>query len=247
MSRDLFINENVLRNKTKKEILAEKILEMILTGLLRNGDELPSERDLANTFGVSRETVRGSLSVVSDLGLLVVSQGAKTRINASPKIIEKCQELLPNQANLQVNQFDIDTVFETRKIVERAVVRKAALNIDKSGLDLLRSLLIQQERQFEQPVHFQLSDKQFHRIIAECIPNELLTNYAQELYSYGLQFRRVAMSLSGSIEQSFKEHTMIFNALEKRDPDRAEEMMINHINSVYDTTLLAMKERNGLK
>ncbi|WP_235869256.1 winged helix-turn-helix domain-containing protein [Veronia nyctiphanis] len=83
MSKELFANESILKNKTKKEVLAEKILEMILTGLLRDGDVLPSERELANTFGVSRETVRGSLGIVSDLGLLIVSQGAKTRINRS--------------------------------------------------------------------------------------------------------------------------------------------------------------------
>ncbi|WP_235869257.1 FadR/GntR family transcriptional regulator [Veronia nyctiphanis] len=160
-------------------------------------------------------------------------------------MIERCQQMLPGLANIEVNSFDIDSVFETRKIIERAVVRKAALNIDNEGLKLLKSLLVQQERQFDQPVHFQLSDKQFHRIIAECIPNELLTNYAQELYSFGLHFRRVVMSVDGAIEQSFKEHTLIYNALERRDPDRAEEMMINHINSVYDTTLVAMSKRGN--
>ncbi|MCC4797067.1 GntR family transcriptional regulator [Enterovibrio norvegicus] len=241
----LFGDENVLKNKTKKEVLAEKILEMIFTGLLRDGDVLPSERELANTFSVSRETVRGSLGVISEFGLLNISHGAKTTINRSPELLQTCQSLLPSLSDLEVNNYNIDTVFETRKIIERAVVRKATLNIDASGIKALRVLLEQQEKLFDQPVHFQLSDKQFHRIIAECVPNEILNNYVQELYSYGLQFRRVVLSVEGSIEKSYHEHMMIFRALENRDPDRAEEMMINHLNSVYDTTLIAMKNRNG--
>ncbi|WP_325892672.1 FadR/GntR family transcriptional regulator [Grimontia sp. NTOU-MAR1] len=238
-------NEHKLRNKTKKEILAEKILEMIFTGLLRDGDELPSERELSNTFGVSRETVRGSLGLISEFGLLNISHGAKTTINRTTDLLEKCQELNPSLSDLQINNHDIDTVFETRKIIERAIVRKATLNIDEFGLKTMASLLEQQQKLFDQPVHFQLSDKQFHRLIAECVPNELLNKYAQELYAFGLQFRRVVLSVDGSIEKSYKEHVRIYQALENRDPDRAEEMMVNHLNSVYDTTLEVMRVKSG--
>lgn len=59
MKQTPFAFEKALKNQTKKEILADKLIEMILTGLLRDGDELPSERELAQLFEVSRETVRG--------------------------------------------------------------------------------------------------------------------------------------------------------------------------------------------
>lgn len=241
MPTNLFAFEQTLTNKTKKDVLAGKILEMIFTGLLQDGDLLPSERELGHMFGVSRETVRGALAIVAAYGLINVSHGAKTRVNRNEAILKRCIELLPELGAIEVNTYDVHTVFDSRKVIEATIARNAARNIDAKGLAALRKLLDQQQQLFDEPVHFQLSDKNFHKLISEYADNDILLKYAEELYSYGLNFRRLVMQQEGSVERSYHEHETIYAALEAGDPERAEQAMLAHIDSVYQTTVDAMQ------
>lgn len=54
-------------------MFVEKLIDMLITGLLREGDLLPSERELAQLFEVSRETVRGALMQLAAYDLISVS------------------------------------------------------------------------------------------------------------------------------------------------------------------------------
>lgn len=240
---NVFIFEKELKNKTKKDVLASKILEMIFTGLLQDNDVLPSERELGYMFGVSRETVRGALSIIGAYGLISVSHGTKTRVIRNEVVLERCIELLPELSSIEVNNYDVHSVFESRRVVESAIARNAAEKINDKGLKELKKLLDQQSKLFDEPVHFQLSDKSFHKLISEYSGNNILVGYAEDLYRYGLNFRRVVMRKEGSIEKSYLEHLEIYFALENRDPNRAEQAMLMHIESVYQTTIEAINNK----
>ncbi|WP_087017233.1 FadR/GntR family transcriptional regulator [Thaumasiovibrio subtropicus] len=241
MAKHLFAFEKQLKNRTKKEILASKLLEMIFSGLLRDGDTLPSERELCTMFGVSRETVRGAIGMVAAYGLIAVSHGAKSRINRSEEGLQRCAELVPALTNLTINNFDIDAVFESRKVVESAIARGVACHIDPTGLHQLAELIDQQKTMFNNAAHFQLSDKRFHKLIAEYSDNAILAEYADELYAYGLNFRRSVLEQPGAIEKSYHEHVAIYQALNQGDASLAEAAMLNHLDSVYETTVTAMR------
>lgn len=242
MAKQPFAFQQALKNKTKKEILASKLLEMIFCGLLRDGDELPSERELGQLFGVSRETVRGALGMLVAYGLVQVSHGSKSRIRRDEDRLARCSELLPELVDLEIDQFDLTTVYESRKIVEAAIARRAAEKITQEGLAELKALLVQQSGLFEEPVHFQLSDKRFHRIIAEYGANEILQNYSEELYAYGLNFRRQVMVQPGMIENSYREHLAVYEAFVARNPEAAESAMLRHLDSVHFTTAAIMEK-----
>jgi DNA-binding GntR family transcriptional regulator len=69
----------IVRRRFKDQI-SDKLAYMIQSGLLRPGDELPSERQLAETLGVSRETVRSAIATLAQRRLIEVSHGARTRV-----------------------------------------------------------------------------------------------------------------------------------------------------------------------
>lgn len=236
MDNPAFAFEKALKNKTKKDILADKLIEMIQTGLLRDGDVLPSERELAQLFEVSRETVRGALSQLTAYGLISVSHGSKTRIRASDEVLARFRSAQPVGSDDEVNRFDVDSVFESRIVVEAAIARRAAMRIDAEGIAKLERLLDAQSKLFASPVHFQLSDQNFHKLISEYAGNEILLRYAEELYAYGLNIRRQVMVEEGAIERSYHEHRHIVEALKRGDPDAAERAMLAHLDSVYRTT-----------
>lgn len=240
MDNPAFAFEKALRNKTKKDILTEKLVDMIQTGLLRNGDVLPSERELAQLFEVSRETVRGALSQLAAYGLISVSHGSKTRIRASDEVLARFRSTQPEGSDGEMNRFDVDSVFESRIVVEAAIARRAAINIDAEGIEKLERFLEAQSKLFDSPVHFQLSDQNFHKLISEYANNEILLRYAEELYSYGLDIRRQVMMEPDAIKCSYHEHSHIVEALKRGDPDAAERAMLTHLDSVYRTTKAKM-------
>lgn len=73
------LNE-AIRKQTAKEIIRDKIVSLIASGILQVGDELPGERELAAMLAVSRETVRGAVQRLAGEGIVQVSQGARTRV-----------------------------------------------------------------------------------------------------------------------------------------------------------------------
>ncbi|GLQ74939.1 FadR/GntR family transcriptional regulator [Vibrio penaeicida] len=241
MAANVFAFEKQLKNQTKKDILASKLLEMIFSGLLRDGDTLPSERELCAMFGVSRETVRGAIGMIAAYGLISVSHGAKSRVNRNDELLKRCIELLPQLSNLTINNYDIEAVFQSRKVVEAAIAHGVAIHIDQQGLSELKALLEQQESLFEKPAHFQISDQRFHKLISDYSDNAILAGYADELYAYGLNFRRSVLEQEGAIQKSFIEHYEIYKALEQGNPKLAEKAMLDHLNSVYYTTISAMR------
>lgn len=236
MKNSAFAFEKALKNKTKKEVLVEKLIDMLITGLLREGDVLPSERELAQLFEVSRETVRGALTQLAAYDLINVSHGSKTRISANEHTLARFTDPLEAARTSDMEHFDVDSVFESRIVVEAAIARRAASRIDREGIQKLERMLEAQSHLFTSPVSFQLSDQGFHKLISEYADNSLLLRYAQELYGYGLNIRRQVMVEEGSIEKSYQEHIHIVDALKRGDPDAAERAMLAHLDSVYRTT-----------
>lgn len=231
-------------HKTKKDILAEKIIEMITTGLLRDQDLLPSERELAKLFEVSRETVRGALGKIAAYGLISVSQGSKTRVNASESTLQTFQRFHDTQAN-DINQYNIDDVFSACVLIETEAVRRAAKLITDEEINRLKKVVDAQEFMIDDPVRFQLSDQYFHKQLAKSSGNELFLKFSTELYNYRLMVRRAVMSNSGAIQRSVSEHRDIVNALEQRDVEATVNAMRVHLESVYETTKAMIQDINS--
>lgn len=228
-----------ISKQTIKEQICDKLSYMICSGLLRVNDELPSERELAATFNVSRETVRGAIQILATRGMVEVSQGARTRvIRADGYALHEAVSSLRD-----LKGYTPQAVHEARAVVEVAVVRDAAMRISDDTLARLGALLDAQSLMFNDPVSFQISDREFHQLIYESCSNPLLAKIVGDLYAYALDFRRVAMSQPGAVGRSYQDHRRVYTALAAHDPDAAVAAMTGHLRSVYTTTLEAMERQ----
>lgn len=229
---------NELSKKTIKEQISDKLAYMICSGLLQIGDELPSERELASMLDVSRETVRGAIQTLAARGMIEVSQGARTKV-----IRNEGYELHDAVSALRgLKDYKIDTVYEARKVVEIAVIQEAARRIKDKELKRMEGLLNAQATMFDDPVRFQMSDREFHSTMYQASSNPLLVNFVEDLYAYALDYRRKVMKKSGAVKRSYEDHVAIFEALKKHDPEQAAEAISAHLDHVYKTTLTAMKK-----
>jgi DNA-binding FadR family transcriptional regulator len=224
--------ETGIAKRTVKDQISDKLAYMIHSGLLRPGDELPSERELASTLGVSRETVRSAIAVLQARQMIEVSQGSRTRVlGRGPVPLHESVSTLGDLKN-----HSLEEVAEARAAVEVQVVWLAAQRITAAQVARLEALLAEQETMLSDPVRFQISDQEFHETLYRACGNELLANVVFDFYGYALDHRRRALQRRGAIAHSVADHRAIVQALKTGKPERAVAAMQQHLEQVQRTT-----------
>ncbi|MDQ0391883.1 FadR/GntR family transcriptional regulator [Labrys monachus] len=224
----------VIHKQTAKEMIRDKIVSLIASGILQVGDELPSERELATMLMVSRETVRGAVQRLAGEGIVQVSQGARTRI-ANVNVDVGTQRIGVTSPT-SINGYSLDAVHAARLLVETAVVADAALYLSADDIRRLEDSLKAQELAFADPVRFLICDREFHLTIYYASRNRLLADFVVDLYTYMLDHRRIAMGKPGAIGKSLEDHRFIVNALKMRNPQAVSAAFANHILRIHDTS-----------
>lgn len=222
-----------ITKRTVKDQVADKIASMIQTGLLQAGDELPSERELAATLSVSRESVRGAISVLAGRRMIGVSQGSRTKVLGTAG--QTFQDTVSSFGLFKGKS--IEEVTEARALVEVEVMRLAAARMKPATLDRLEALVAEQASMLNDPVRFQISDREFHTVMYEACGNDLLASFVVDLYAFALDTRRKALKRKDAIARSVEDHRSIVAALRARHPEHAAQAVRHHLDSVYTTTL----------
>ncbi|MEJ7139180.1 FadR/GntR family transcriptional regulator [Amphibiibacter pelophylacis] len=219
-----------------KDQLSDKLAYMIHSGLLRPGDALPSERRLAATLGVARETVRAAIGVLQARKMIEVSQGARTRVIGPGAM--SLHESITVFGRLKDCPFT--EVAEAREAVEKQVIHLAAGRISDSTLSRLADLVEEQRDMLDDPVQFQISDREFHVTLYRACGNSLLCDVVSDFYDYALEYRRMALQRPGAIARSVADHAAIVEALRQRVPEAAVAAVGRHLDVVRQTTLEEM-------
>lgn len=243
MSRSLQILERIpgeratFGKRTVKEQISDKLAYMIHSGLLLPGDELPSERELAKTLKVSRETVRGAVGVLQARKMIEVSHGART------KVLGRGAMPLHESVGIlgELKHRSLKEVTEARAAVEQQVVWLAAQRITAPQVVRLQALVDEQRSMLDDPVRFQISDQEFHQVLYRACGNNLLADVVFDFYGYALEYRRLALKRRNAITQSVAQHQAIVDALRARSPEQAVAAMDSHLAQVHRTTRAVMK------
>jgi DNA-binding FadR family transcriptional regulator len=225
--------------RTVRERISDKLASLIASGILQIGEELPSERELAALLSVSRETVRGAIQTLAEVGVVAVSQGSRTRIVSRKIDTLKIGVTSPRA----INAYELESVHKSRLLIERAVAAEAAARIDDSTLARLEQSLAIQKQTMRDPVHFLICDREFHLTIYRSCGNPLLADFVADLYTFMLEHRRIAISRPGAIEKSYLDHIAILHALRAHDPQAATEAIGRHIDRIYATTVEILADK----
>ena len=138
-----------LRKHSLADTLAQRLQRRIAAGKFRTGERLPTESELMRMFGVGRSTVREAVRMLSDRGFLNVRQGAGTFV-AAPAASDALVEQ-------RLRRADIRELDEVRKILEAAIVERAAARRTPQDMERIESLLAQRGTAAEEgdlePVH----------------------------------------------------------------------------------------------
>lgn len=217
-----------IRQMRVSEEVAEQLKESILQGYFKAGDRLPSERELADEFAVSRTAVRQALSSLQNTGFIMTRQGSGGGAFITDLTFE---HLVTTYLDLFLaNKISIPELYQVRLLVEPEVARGAAANVTAKYARRLE-IAMEKEKMFPDSLSADIDRKTaVHFILAEMCGNRFLESIVRSVM--GLSRRIVEVLAPDPIEiHPSGLHEPIVRAVLKKDPDQAFAMMRQHATS----------------
>jgi GntR family transcriptional regulator, transcriptional repressor for pyruvate dehydrogenase complex len=218
--------------------IVRELQNIIDHGELKPGALLPSERELASRFWVSRSSVREALSILETLGLVALEPGRRARILGTST--EPDKRLTRWQYASRFNEND---VYELRLILESRAARLAAEKVTPQTIaDLTRSLAAMKDCMREGDLlAASQEDFKFHDIIVVLSGNRLFAEIHHLNQEAILESQKLPLSRHKRLWEPVQEHERILKALEQRDPDGASYLMQLHIIKAADRVGITLK------
>lgn len=209
------------------QVVARRVQQMILDGELREGDLIPSQRQLSEQFNVSRASLREALLTLETLGLVKTEPGRGTFVTAGQPDPEAALKWRYSDSH------SMQDVFETRHMLEGQIVMAAAKVMDAEGIAILVDATDEMERRWDAGdlVANVEADLRFHRTIAMACPNRMLLSVYETVQGLLTETQRQPIPRTNPtrMRASLSEHREIIAALSRRDGAAACEAMRRHI------------------
>lgn len=196
--------------------------------LLRPGDRLPSERELAQRFRVSRVTVRQALSVLQAMGLIDsrVGDGTFARADGQSLTVTVLASVLHSPPGSLAEQLEL------RRLLEPQVARLAAERATEADLWEMRDRLVQQRERHARGQAFVDEDIGFHLAIARATQNALLVRMIESIHELLRGSRERSLGTAAGRERSLRWHGKIEAAIAGGDAQAAFDDMLGHLLDV---------------
>lgn len=229
-----------IERKTLSEQVAEQLEAEILEGRLSENDQLPSERELMEQFGVGRPAVREALFHLQQLGLIVINSGTRARVirptadAVMARLSGVTRQLLAKPNGQQYFQ-------EARATFEISLARYAASHANEEDLSRLRNALADNRDAIGNEARFKRSDNDFHGVLASIARNPIFDAIHVGLSEWLDDRRAQVLQQKDEDRAATDAHTEIIEAIESRDPDAAEAAMRRHLERHYGTYMQLKK------
>lgn len=230
------IEDNGSRSMLATASLAQRIKAYMQTGGFAHNDRLPPERELVKSFGVTRSELRKALAELEADGLIWRHVGRGTFIGARPVLNLEDVAFLGQLASPA-------QLLEARLAIEPELARLATLHGMRSDFEQIR-LCSQRARTAPDWRSYEAWDNKFHLAVASATRNKLLFHLFETLnvVRRSIVWRQArATSRPPSDHFSFNQHDAIAAAIEAQDPAAAARAMQDHLRSVRERVLPALR------
>ncbi len=226
------------RRRAFEEILLQ-LEAAIASGDLSAGDKLPSERDLAESLGVSRTSVREALRVLEGLGLVQVRPGAEH----GATLLAEPTNALPRLFGLHfaLHHVTLASLIDFRAVVEAAAAATLARGGDASARSALQHVIDELSEPGLDQVRFHELDAEFHLLLVRDAGNELATLVLEGVRGAVTKVMLDAVVAAGEWQATrsrlVAEHQAILDAIEAGSDTDAAELTERHIRGFYEQHL----------
>lgn len=222
-------SESRAEKKYAYTAIIARINEMIRTGVLAPGDRLPPERQLAQSFGVSRNSLRQAFQALAERRIIESRHGDGTYLLCT------LDAALPGEAILAAigEQRDfLRDVLEFRQLLEPQIAALAARRISPEDLDRLKVLVCDQQRAVLAGREEEAYDVEFHQLLARSVANRVIDQVLTTTQSILNQTRSTWLQSRERRQASVAGHLRIIDALEAGDTEAAFAAMKTHLSEI---------------
>ncbi len=219
--------EPIRKTRVYEEIVL-KVIDMIEQGMLKAGDQLPSERELSETFEVSRSSVREALRALESQGFLESKHGDGTYVAHQPieALIDPLVSIIFAEKDSQIE------LFEMRRLIEPKIVSLATQRAKPEDLDELEEILEVQEEQVAQGNAGMDFDRIFHEKLVSIASNTVLERLMDSMMDCLTQSRDKSLQIDGRPKKSLAQHREIIDAIKSGDCEVAEKATRKHLEDI---------------
>ncbi|MFD1911580.1 FadR/GntR family transcriptional regulator [Halodurantibacterium flavum] len=223
-----------IQSEKLSHAVTRQIEELILRGLLRPGERLPGERELAERLGVSRPSLREALADLTARGLLVVRAGSGIYVAD----ILGSAFAPPLVAILSSHEGAVDDYIAFRRDIEGLSAERAARLGSDTDLAVVDTIFrrMQAAHASREPALEAQLDAEFHLSIIEASHNVIMLHMMRSMYDLlreGVFYNRQTMFRSRTTRSMLlDQHQAINAALQARDAARARAAVETHLDYV---------------
>jgi DNA-binding FadR family transcriptional regulator len=196
------------------EQVIDQVRDQILAGTWPIGSRIPTESELAQLTGTSRNTVREAVQSLVHAGLLERRQGSGTYVLAASELAGAVSRRVATAHHVHV--------LEVRRTLEVGAARLAALHRTADDVARLRGLIAERNaaaRRGEVDVQI-AADVALHRAIGQAAHNPVLNELYENVVDTLSENVRSNLDLHGGSDET--EHVALVDAIDAQDPQRAE-------------------------
>ncbi|MCD4718150.1 MAG: FadR family transcriptional regulator [Desulfobacterales bacterium] len=223
--------QRISPKKISDEII-EQFKRLLSNGELRPGDELPSERELAESIGVSRPPLREALNALQAMGFVEIRPRSKIVVRSlTEKPVEDPLSLLI--ADDQEKFFEL---LDIRRAMESWAAFNAAKKATESDIERLEQIVVRDQKNLRENRDDAKTDADFHIAIALAAHNTVLSHLTASCYNMlwstqKMSREQIFMKRENKLHIA-EQHMRIFQAIKSRNPDQASREARRHLTFV---------------
>lgn len=213
------------------EQIVQQIEDSVQKGTLKEGDQLPAERELAQQFGVSRTAVREAIKALHEKGLVDAFPGRGTFITGgkSNSMRQSLDRILKSgQADGAAH------LAEIREILEPEIAALAAVRAVEQDLATMREAVGVMDNAGQDADAYIEADLDFHLALAEAAGNPFVLSLIDSIVGMLREQRLRIFYVDGGPVRGQIHHKRILEAMERRDARAAREAMQAHLRQVRE-------------
>jgi GntR family transcriptional repressor for pyruvate dehydrogenase complex len=212
-----------VRARSVVDDVVQQLLELVRSGVLREGDRLPADRELAEHMQVARASVRAAVAHLQAGGVLAGGAGRRGTMVLTNWVPDDLQPAAAPDADR------FRALLEARRVLEPALARLAARRTDHAGLERLAETVAEQRALGEDRPRAVQAEGRFHRLMWRLADNPALERAMRDVYIELEAVLDMAMRTADDTERSLQAHERTLAALRDGSADAVDAAMDAHL------------------
>jgi DNA-binding FadR family transcriptional regulator len=220
--------EPIQRRRLYQDVL-ERLMQRIESGEIGSGEQLPSERELMEFYGVGRVAVREAMQALARSGIVEISHGERARV-----VVPTARLLIDQIAGgarhlVRMQPETLDHLKDARLFLEVGMVKLAAENATTEDVARLQVRQVDHRASMVNLDQFMKQDMYFHREIARISGNPIYPAIVEALFDWASAYDPSIVRAPGAEELTLAEHQKIIDAISAHDAAGAVKAMTDHL------------------